>query len=276
MRRAKGEATKTNMSQVISHGPAAVAGTAAGGYRSGLPRRGDAAGLAAHAVDSHRGPRGIGRPGRRKHDRLGGLAVGAGNPNPSGSWVLGMVVFVLLAAHRRAAMRAAVSRQHAAAEIENAFPDLGQRVCTTLEYAEPTPETMPAWPSLVTALSRETSDRTRGLDFQQVVPWRRLLRPARRWPGSSWSPWSCWPPVPRRGIAAAQAVPGFRCITPNWPSSPEITSQGRDGRHDPRDPVGPAGGPRGTAATQSGPGTRLDGAFRSCPTSSRTKRSRRP
>ena len=72
-------------------------------------------------------------------------------PTRLGAWGLGMIVFVLLAAHRRAAMRAAVSRQHAAAEIENAFPDLGQRVCTTLEYADPTPETMPAWPSLVTA-----------------------------------------------------------------------------------------------------------------------------
>ena len=99
-------------------------------------------------------------------------------PTRLGAWGLGMIVVILLAAHRRSAMRAAVSRQHAAAEIENAFPDLGQRICTTLEYADPTPETMPAWPSLVTALSRETSDRTRGLDFQQVVPWRRLLRPA--------------------------------------------------------------------------------------------------
>lgn len=99
-------------------------------------------------------------------------------PTRLGAWISGIVVFVLVAAHRRAALRSAVSPQRAAAEIENAFPDLGQRVCTTLEYADPTPATMPAWPSLVTALSRETSERTRGVDFQQVVPWRCLLRPA--------------------------------------------------------------------------------------------------
>lgn len=99
-------------------------------------------------------------------------------PTRLGAWILGIVIFVLLAAHRRAALRAAVGPQYAVAEIENAFPDLGQRVCTTLEYADPTPTTMPAWPSLARALSRETNERTRGIDFQQVVPWRCLLRPA--------------------------------------------------------------------------------------------------
>lgn len=99
-------------------------------------------------------------------------------PTRLGVWIVGIIVFLLLAARWRLASQAAASPQRAAAEIENAFPDLGQRVCTTLEYAAPTPTTMPAWPSLVTALSRETSERTRGIDFQQVVPWRSLLRPA--------------------------------------------------------------------------------------------------
>lgn len=99
------------------------------------------------------------------------------SPTRLGAWIAGIAALVLLAPRQLAAMRDAVSQQHTAAEIENAFPDLGQRVCTTLEYADPTPATMPAWPSLVTALSRETGERTRGIDFQHVVPWRSLLRP---------------------------------------------------------------------------------------------------
>jgi len=64
-----------------------------------------------------------------------------------------------------------------AADIEKAFPELGQRVCTTLDYAEPTPRAMPAWPSLVHALMSDTEQRTAGLAFDRVVPWRTLLRP---------------------------------------------------------------------------------------------------
>jgi hypothetical protein len=91
--------------------------------------------------------------------------------------VLGSLVAIL--AIRRAVInhRAAFNRLDAAAEIETAFPQLGQRVCTTLEYAEPTPTTMPAWPSLVQALTTDTAERTYRLDFHQVIPWRRL-----RWP----------------------------------------------------------------------------------------------
>jgi hypothetical protein len=68
--------------------------------------------------------------------------------------------------------------QETALEIESAFPDLGQRVCTSMEYSAPTPSTMPAWPSLVRALVNETEEKTYRLDFQQIVPWRRLLLPS--------------------------------------------------------------------------------------------------
>ena len=62
----------------------------------------------------------------------------------------------------------------AAVEVENAFPQLGQRVRTTLEYTEPTPATMPAAPGLVSALATDTDHRTSGLDFRSLIPWRSL------------------------------------------------------------------------------------------------------
>jgi hypothetical protein len=65
-------------------------------------------------------------------------------------------------------------RRDAAAEVESAFPDLGQRVRTTLEYAEPAPDTMPAAPGLVRALAGDTGRRTSGLDFRGLIPWRSL------------------------------------------------------------------------------------------------------
>jgi hypothetical protein len=65
-------------------------------------------------------------------------------------------------------------RGDAAAEVEAAFPGLGQRVRTTLEYAEPAPDTMPAAPDLVRALATDTGRRTSGLDFSGLIPWRSL------------------------------------------------------------------------------------------------------
>jgi hypothetical protein len=66
-------------------------------------------------------------------------------------------------------------KQEAAAEIEATFPNLGQRVRTTLEYAEPTPSTVPAWPTLVNALTQETAQRTRGLNLKQIIPVKSLI-----------------------------------------------------------------------------------------------------
>jgi hypothetical protein len=65
-------------------------------------------------------------------------------------------------------------RRDAAGEVESTFPDLGQRVRTALEYVEPTPETAPALPALVDALTRETDQRTSSLNLEQVIPWRSL------------------------------------------------------------------------------------------------------
>jgi hypothetical protein len=69
-----------------------------------------------------------------------------------------------------------LARGEAAAAVEGRFPQLGQRVCTTAEYAEPTPATAPAHPQFVTALSNDTARRTDGLPFQAIVPWSSLKR----------------------------------------------------------------------------------------------------
>ncbi len=61
----------------------------------------------------------------------------------------------LIAASRR------FGRRDAAAEVETAYPQLGQRVRTTLDYADPDENTMPAAPGLVQALANDTDQRTR-------------------------------------------------------------------------------------------------------------------
>jgi Domain of unknown function (DUF4175) len=72
------------------------------------------------------------------------------------------------------AARRCFDRQKAAGEVESMYPDLGQRVCTALEYMEPTPETAPALPMLVDALTRETDRQTSCLHLQKIIPWRSL------------------------------------------------------------------------------------------------------
>jgi hypothetical protein len=85
---------------------------------------------------------------------------------------LGVVAVLLVV--RDLLSRRRFGRPDAAFEVEAAFPQLGQRVRTTLEYAEPTPATMPAAPGLVSALATDTDRRTRGLDFRSLIPWGSL------------------------------------------------------------------------------------------------------
>jgi hypothetical protein len=67
-------------------------------------------------------------------------------------------------------------RAETAAEVEAHFPHLGQRVRTTVEYAEPAPFTAPASPRLIAALVRDTDFRTADLDFRSLIPWKSLKR----------------------------------------------------------------------------------------------------
>jgi hypothetical protein len=95
-----------------------------------------------------------------------------------GLLLLGGVAVVLLV--RGLLARRRFGRPDAAVEVETAFPQLGQRVRTALEYTEPTLATMPAAPALVTVLATDADRRTRSLDFHGLVPWRwlRLLKSA--------------------------------------------------------------------------------------------------
>ncbi len=83
----------------------------------------------------------------------------------------GLIVAVLAPGSR-------YDRSDAAREVEHAFPELGQRVRTTLEYTEARPATAPASPSLVAALVADTGRKARGLEFLGLVPWPRFRRRA--------------------------------------------------------------------------------------------------
>ncbi len=79
--------------------------------------------------------------------------------------------------HRRSSRRPLLApgrrfgKGEAAAEVESSFPELGQRLRTTLEYSEPTPTTAPASPALVRALV----GRHRPADRRARLPGRRPL-----------------------------------------------------------------------------------------------------
>jgi hypothetical protein len=69
-----------------------------------------------------------------------------------------------------------LDRARVAVAVERRFPELGQRVVTTVEYAEPGRATAPAAPGLLRALYNETEQRTAGLDYHRLVPWPALRR----------------------------------------------------------------------------------------------------
>jgi hypothetical protein len=92
-------------------------------------------------------------------------------------WVLptavrgaGLLALIGLAVSMLARSRRPIDRQAAAAEVETHFPELGQRVRTVVEYAEPSPETVPASPALIKALVHETDSRASGLEFGELIP----------------------------------------------------------------------------------------------------------
>ncbi len=83
---------------------------------------------------------------------------------------IGLAIVVLVRSWPR------IDRTHVALAVEHEFTELGQRVRTVLEFAHPGPETVTASPGMVKALIHETDERTSGLDYQRVVPWRKLKR----------------------------------------------------------------------------------------------------
>jgi hypothetical protein len=83
-----------------------------------------------------------------------------------------LLLMVFLRPHRRS------GREQTAALVESNFPELGQRLRTVVEYAQPTPTTVPASPGLLKALGRQTDHHTAKLDFRKLIPWAAFERRA--------------------------------------------------------------------------------------------------
>ena len=69
------------------------------------------------------------------------------------------------------------TKPRTAIEIENRFPQLGQRVRTVVQFAGLSDELIHeegATPSLVGALERETDARSQPLPLDRIVPWRQV------------------------------------------------------------------------------------------------------
>lgn len=108
----------------------------------------------------------------------GGLMLGAIDyfwPLP---WLLRMLCLASMAAASIAlvvrARRRRYSSHDAAADIEAAFPAIGQRVRTSLDYATGGGEPSPAHASLVRRLHDETEAQTRSAELASVVSSRQL------------------------------------------------------------------------------------------------------
>jgi phage terminase large subunit-like protein len=79
--------------------------------------------------------------------------------------VLGLAVYLFIGSRRP------YSSRHAAADAEALFPQLGQRLRTVLQYADPASQTAPASPGLLRALVRDTDRRSANIDFRKLIPW---------------------------------------------------------------------------------------------------------
>ncbi len=97
---------------------------------------------------------------------------------PAAVRALGLPAMVALAVILHFRARRQYTRDQAAADVEAHFPELGQRLRTVVEYAEPTRHPVAASPGLLKALGRDTDRRTARLDFGKLVPWRTFERRA--------------------------------------------------------------------------------------------------
>lgn len=135
------------------------------------------------------------RRGRRMHVGwvLAGLAIAALGTvtlvalldwkwelaRPTRQWLLGLSAAALAGAALWLILRARKqwSAPSTAAELEQHFPSLGQRVRTAVQYGRESEDRLRhegVAPALVTALSRETAERTRPLGLDDVAPTRRF------------------------------------------------------------------------------------------------------
>jgi hypothetical protein len=116
---------------------------------------------------------------------VAGLIVGSVVVFADWMWVLpvavrglGLLATIVTATWVLIRSRRQIDRASAAVDVEANFPELGQRVRTVVEYAEPAPDTVPACPGLVKALSRDTDRLTSGIEFRNLVRWAPFERRA--------------------------------------------------------------------------------------------------
>ena len=96
---------------------------------------------------------------------------------PTSVRTLGLVAMAVLAVYLVIRFRRPLDRAGSAAKVEAYFPDLGQRLRTVVEYAEPAADTVPASPGLLKALRRDTDRRVSALDFRVLIPWAAFESP---------------------------------------------------------------------------------------------------
>ena len=85
---------------------------------------------------------------------------------------LGLAVYLFVRSRRP------YSSGDAAADAEALYPQLGQRLRTVLQYADPASQTAPASPGLLKALVRDTDRRSAKIDFRKLIPWAVFERTA--------------------------------------------------------------------------------------------------
>ena len=86
--------------------------------------------------------------------------------------VIGLACFLVVLSRR------SYDSRHAAEDAEALYPQLGQRLRTVVQYADPTAPSVPASPGLLSALGRETDRQAASVDFGKMVPWSVFERTA--------------------------------------------------------------------------------------------------
>jgi hypothetical protein len=97
---------------------------------------------------------------------------------PTAVRALGLAAMAALAVFLIFRSRRPLDRAGSAAVVEAHFPELGKRLRTVVEYAQPAVDTVPASPGLLKALDRDTDRRVSGLNFRELVPWPAFERRA--------------------------------------------------------------------------------------------------
>jgi Domain of unknown function (DUF4175) len=97
---------------------------------------------------------------------------------PTAVRALGLAAMAVLAFCLIFRFRRPLDGVDSAVDVEAHFPELGQRLRTVVEYAQPAPDTVPASPGLLRALHWDTDRCCAGLNFRELIPWAAFERRA--------------------------------------------------------------------------------------------------